>query len=99
MEVRTESAGQKSKPSARKSKKPDAKNAVAANADTEKKAAAPRASRASTDNNEKTFRKSLDATQLYLNEIGYSPLLTAEEEVYFSRMALRERIPQGFPKG
>ncbi len=31
----------------------------------------------------------LDATQLYLGEIGYSPLLTAEEEVYFSRRALR----------
>ena len=31
----------------------------------------------------------LDATQLYLNEIGYSPLLTAEEEVYFARRALR----------
>ncbi len=27
----------------------------------------------------------LDATQLYLGEIGYSPLLTAEEEVYFAR--------------
>lgn len=25
----------------------------------------------------------LDATQLYLGEIGYSPLLTAEEEVYY----------------
>ncbi|MBP0048105.1 RNA polymerase sigma factor RpoS [Marinobacterium sp. AK62] len=33
--------------------------------------------------------RSLDATQLYLNEIGFSPLLTAEEEVYFSRRALR----------
>ncbi len=31
----------------------------------------------------------LDATRLYLNEIGFSPLLTAEEEVYFSRRALR----------
>ncbi|MEH6470302.1 MAG: RNA polymerase sigma factor RpoS [Halopseudomonas sp.] len=31
----------------------------------------------------------LDATQLYLNEIGFSPLLSAEEEVYFSRKALR----------
>lgn len=31
----------------------------------------------------------LDATRLYLNEIGFSPLLTAEEEVYFSRKALR----------
>eukprot|EP01155_Anaeramoeba_flamelloides_P048890 Anaeramoba_flamelloidesc41273_g1_i1.p2 GENE.c41273_g1_i1~~c41273_g1_i1.p2 ORF type:complete len:186 (-),score=22.97 c41273_g1_i1:25-582(-) len=33
--------------------------------------------------------RSLDATQLYLNEIGFSPLLTAEEEVYFSRLALK----------
>ena len=32
---------------------------------------------------------SLDATQLYLNEIGYSPLLTADEEKYFSRLALQ----------
>lgn len=34
----------------------------------------------------------LDATQLYLGEIGYSPLLTAEEEVYFARRALRGDI-------
>ncbi|MFV0276587.1 MAG: RNA polymerase sigma factor RpoS [Parahaliea sp.] len=33
--------------------------------------------------------KSLDATQLYLKEIGYSPLLSAEEEKYFSRLALK----------
>lgn len=32
---------------------------------------------------------SLDATQIYLSEIGFSPLLTAEEEVYFSRLALK----------
>jgi len=32
---------------------------------------------------------SMDATQLYLNEIGFSPLLCAEEEVYFARRALR----------
>jgi len=31
--------------------------------------------------------KQLDVTQLYLNEIGFSPLLTPEEEVYFSRLA------------
>ncbi|KZX59152.1 RNA polymerase sigma factor RpoS [Halioglobus sp. HI00S01] len=31
--------------------------------------------------------KSLDATQLYLNEIGYSPLLTADEEKYYARLA------------
>ncbi|NHN38311.1 RNA polymerase sigma factor RpoS [Pseudomaricurvus alcaniphilus] len=35
------------------------------------------------------YDKSLDTTQLYLNEIGFSPLLSAEEEVYFSRKALR----------
>lgn len=34
-------------------------------------------------------QKSLDATQLYLNEIGFSPLLTADEEKYFSRLALQ----------
>ena len=33
--------------------------------------------------------KNLDATQLYLGEIGYSPLLSAEEEVYFARRALK----------
>jgi RNA polymerase nonessential primary-like sigma factor len=31
----------------------------------------------------------LDATQIYLSEIGFSPLLTAEEEVYFSRLSLK----------
>ncbi|MCH1925480.1 RNA polymerase sigma factor RpoS [Shewanella sp. C32] len=35
------------------------------------------------------LQKNLDATQLYLSEIGFSPLLTAEEEVYFSRKALK----------
>ena len=33
--------------------------------------------------------KNLDATQLYLGEIGFSPLLTAEEEVYFARRSLK----------
>jgi len=36
---------------------------------------------------------SLDATQLYLSEIGFSPLLSAEEEVYFSRLALKGDEP------
>lgn len=29
----------------------------------------------------------MDATRLYLNEIGFSPLLTAEEEVFYARLA------------
>lgn len=33
--------------------------------------------------------RTLDVTQLYLGEIGFSPLLTAEEEVLYSRRALR----------
>ena len=33
--------------------------------------------------------KNLDATQLYLGEIGFSPLLSAEEEVFFARKALK----------
>ena len=31
----------------------------------------------------------LDATRLYLSEIGFSPLLTADEEKYYSRLALK----------
>lgn len=37
---------------------------------------------------EDQFAKGMDATQLYLNEIGFSPLLSAQEEVYFARRAL-----------
>lgn len=35
----------------------------------------------------------LDATQIYLREIGSSPLLTAEEEIYFARKSLAGDIP------
>ena len=35
------------------------------------------------------FYKTIDATQLYLNEIGFSPLLTPEEEVHYARLARR----------
>ncbi|RUO38246.1 RNA polymerase sigma factor RpoS [Aliidiomarina shirensis] len=35
------------------------------------------------------YQRKLDATQMYLSEIGFSPLLTAEEEVFFSRKALK----------
>lgn len=53
------------------------------NAETKQKSAAKpskttRSRRQSTD---------LDATQMYLSEIGFSPLLTAEEEVHFARLA------------
>lgn len=37
----------------------------------------------------KSEPKNLDATQIYLSEIGFSPLLTAEEEVFFSRKSLK----------
>lgn len=49
------------------------------------------AERISDDNslNTEEFTKTLDATQLYLGEIGFSPLLSAEEEVYFARKALK----------
>lgn len=35
------------------------------------------------------YPRDLDATQLYLNEIGFSPLLTPAEEVHFARLAQR----------
>lgn len=34
-------------------------------------------------------QQSLEPTQLYLREIGFSPLLNAEEEVHFARLALK----------
>jgi RNA polymerase nonessential primary-like sigma factor len=33
------------------------------------------------------YTRALDATQLYLNEIGFSPLLSPQEEVHFARLA------------
>lgn len=36
---------------------------------------------------EQPVSKQLDATQMYLTEIGYSPLLSAEQEIKFSREA------------
>lgn len=40
--------------------------------------------------NESAFsQQSYDATTLYLREIGFSPLLTAKEERYFGRLALK----------
>ncbi len=50
--------------------------------ETETVADTPRAS-------DETSGPQADATQLYLREIGFSSLLTAEEEVYYGRLALR----------
>jgi RNA polymerase nonessential primary-like sigma factor len=57
-------------------------------------AEAKKAEKISDDKDEEVFSKAdqpknLDATQIYLSEIGFSPLLTAEEEVFFSRKALK----------
>lgn len=40
-----------------------------------------------TGRSESQNYRQLDATQIYLNEIGFSPLLSAEEEVHFARLA------------
>ncbi|MCW2258069.1 RNA polymerase nonessential primary-like sigma factor [Providencia alcalifaciens] len=45
------------------------------------------------DSIQNTNVRVLDATQIYLSEIGFSPLLTAEEEVFYARRALRGDIP------
>lgn len=39
--------------------------------------------------NGKRLTKTMDATQIYLNEIGFSPLLSAEEEVHYAKLALK----------
>ena len=37
----------------------------------------------------KKLARVMDATQLYLNEIGFSPLLSSEEEVHYATLALQ----------
>lgn len=37
----------------------------------------------------KSAAKAMDATQIYLSEIGFSPLLSAEEEVHYSTLSLK----------
>lgn len=43
----------------------------------------------STIHHHKSISKAMDATQLYLSEIGFSPLLSAEEEVHYATLALK----------
>lgn len=64
-----------------------AKATKAAKATKEKDTAVKKRSTSKTTGDR--FQKTLDATQLYLNEIGFSPLLSPEEEVYYARMAMR----------
>jgi RNA polymerase nonessential primary-like sigma factor len=75
-----------------------ATSSTAKNGSPVKKVAAPNTVTESTEATDDSFdrakarnagkvEKSLDATQLYLNEIGYSPLLTADEEKHYARLA------------
>lgn len=54
-------------------------------------AATPKATRTYTGRVSQTvgLQKTLDATQIYLNEIGFSALLTPQEEVHYARLAMR----------
>jgi RNA polymerase nonessential primary-like sigma factor len=46
-------------------------------------------SKSSSDSKDKYSSTQLDATRLYLREIGYMSLLTADEEKYYARLALK----------
>jgi len=70
----------------------DAQGAVAVEAEAEDTVDAEAEVTSAIDKARQSTRYSnqarqMDATQLYLNEIGFSPLLTPEEEVYFARLA------------
>ncbi|ALR92411.1 MULTISPECIES: RNA polymerase sigma factor RpoS [Vibrio] len=64
-------------------------NASVKTIDNELERSSPTESKATAREEFDASSKSLDATQLYLGEIGFSPLLTAEEEVLYARRALR----------
>jgi len=53
------------------------------------RARSPKTSASARQHKHIDYTRALDATQLYLNEIGFSPLLTAQEEVHFARLAQR----------
>ncbi|NRB42895.1 MAG: RNA polymerase sigma factor RpoS [Pseudomonadales bacterium] len=70
----------------------DVKSAAADTANlkvSEKAAVKAKVTRSRKKSTDDKSPKNLDATQLYLNEIGFSPLLSAEEEVMYSRMSIR----------
>jgi RNA polymerase nonessential primary-like sigma factor len=70
----------------------DSVEVVSEEGGTEEKPAAKPKARTRTFSSEMSEGQ-LDATRMYLNEIGYSPLLTAEEEVYFARKAQKGELP------
>ncbi len=72
------------KAKAKTATKAKAKTATKAKAKTATKAKAKTATKAKDD---AYADKNMDATRIYLGEIGFSPLLSAEEEVYFARLA------------
>lgn len=78
-------------PAKSKPKKAPAKKAPSKTAKSKSKA--PQGDQRIYDVDAEESHKNLDATQLYLNEIGFSPLLSAEEEVYFARKALKGDEP------
>lgn len=45
------------------------------------------------EHNKEAANESVDATQIYLNEIGFTPLLTPEEETHYGRLALKGNEP------
>lgn len=85
--VKKVSRAKTAKPSVKKVKA--GANAPAKEKPKAKAKAKPASSRASLVSLEDSSAKNLDATQLYLNEIGFSPLLSAEEEVFFARKSLK----------
>lgn len=83
--------GQKSDDEVLEFKEDDLTDDVLLEDDTEPDAAALAQEESSADDifARDDSHKAMDATQIYLGEIGFSPLLSAEEEVYFSRLALK----------
>jgi len=71
-----------------KAKKPEAKTPASIMAKDKK----PEAKKPASKKAETSASTQMDATRLYLSEIGISKLLTAEEEVYFARLAQKGDI-------
>ncbi|UTW08484.1 RNA polymerase sigma factor RpoS [Pseudomonas benzenivorans] len=51
--------------------------------------AVPKSTGAAKHHRSTDYNQALDATRLYLNEIGFSPLLSREEELHFARLTVQ----------